>query len=411
MNILTPCWLTGLNRAWRLLMLLALLAGCQGAADDAPLPTLVDLDTMATESAATAFAIASPTFTPLPSTWTPSPLPTETPTDPALLPTPTPEGFRTLGTLYYIFNNDAIVELAADGSFEDLLPIPHIGQGVSDLAAAPDGQRLAYVAPAGENIREIYLTNRKGTNTAQLSRLGYARVFNLIWQPDGGALAFLAAQTADAPLAIYLINADGTGQRAAGPVVSDRLRDLVWNAAGDRLLYSDEAIYALNPVTGVVSPPLTAATGFGPDYGLAHSPSAPRLHYLKSQRDLDTGRSGGVPAIIDTISVDTPANELRGARVFYDLLRFSPDGAYLLLVDGGTVTVQSLALGSSSTILRDVQTAPQPVFSPDTELIAYVDLDASGVQQIFTIPRAGGAPTQITFHQDGTISALNWVAG
>jgi len=391
------------------LCLLALTA-CQPEAL-APTPTLFDLDAAATEIAATTAAVASPTPRSLPPTWTPSPAPTITATDVALAPTFTPEGFNAAGTIYYIFNGDAIVKLVADGSFEELIPIPHIGMDLSELTLSPDGQSLAYVAPGSGSAREIYITNREGDDTKQISKLGFARIESLAWRPDGSSLAFLASQAPDTPLDIYIVSADGTGQRPLTQRASPDLRDLAWNRAGDKLFFSDGTIFALDLATAAVSQPLTSLTGFGPDFGLIYSPTTDDLYYFKPFRDFDTSETFNILSHIRAASITETPTELQGMKLPADYLRFSPDGKFLLVATHDTVWVQNQDFNTAVQIVSTTSLPPIPVFNPTGEQVAYVNHDSSGIPQIFTLSRQGEGVKQITSHQEGTISDLIWVEG
>lgn len=393
---------------------LVLTAACTPTADNVALPTLADFNAAVTvEPETTAEVTSAPASTrELPPTWTPSPPPTVPPTDAADVPTAAPANYRPLGTLYYIFNNDAIVELAADGSFEELLPIPHIGQNITGLALSPDQTELVYVAPGAGSAREIYATDRTGSSTRQVTQLGFAQVAPPVWNPDGTTLAFLAAQGDEFPFGIYSIRRDGAGQRSVTPFTGLQLSDLVWSNTGEKLFFAyDGAVHGLNVAAGEVTPPLTVPTGFGPDHALAHSPTTNRIYYLKAQRDMNTGETGGILAFFDSARNEIPASELRSAQVFYDSLRFSTDGDYLLLTRNGDITVQNQTFGSSILLVSGGQVDPRPVMSPDSAMVAFVDHDANGVEQIFTVSRQGGPPTQITFHQEGTINNLTWAAG
>ena len=392
------------------LLIFLVLVGCQQATETVELPTAANLDAISTDRAATSMAIASPTRRPLPPTFTPLPSITPLPTDPASVPTPTPEGFRAAGTLYYIFNDDAIVELAADGSFEDLLPISQIGQQISGLALSPDDRWLAFVAPGAGSAREVFVTDRKGGNTHQLSQLGFSEVERPVWSPDSRSLAFIAAQQPGAPRGIYMAFADGSGQRTLLQMPTTELRDLAWNEDGSRLFFSDHVIFSLDIATQRVSNPLTEFGGFGPDFSLAHSPVEPTLWYLKPYTDLSTGQRGGLLYFMDTQNVDK-TDELPGAKLYVNSLTYSRDGDYLLIADDTRVWVQVQVLQTASMILQDLPLPPRPVFSPDAGQVAYISQDDLGMQQIYKIDRSGGNSTQVTFHQEGTISEMVWAAG
>jgi Tol biopolymer transport system component len=393
------------------LAILLLLAGCQPAADEQVLPTAADLNMLATDDAATAAVLASPTRRPLPPTFTPSPPPSATPFDPAILPTPTPEGFRAAGTIYFVFNGNSIVELAADRSFEDLLPIPHIGQPITGLALSPDDNWLAYVAPGAGSAFEVYITDRKGINTRRVSELGFGVMLPPVWKSDSSALAFVAAQSPEAPRSIYLVNADGSGQRPLVQLPSLELRDIAWSSDGNWLFFSNPELYAVNVVTGEITGALTQFTGYGPDFSPVHSPTRPELYYLKPRANLETGQRGGVLSFIITSDLPDVSGERRGAQLYVDKLTFSRDGNFLLIADEQGIWVQDQTNLTTPQILADAPAAPRPAFSPDAEQVAFVGLDALGAEQVFVMSRRGEAATQLTFHQEGAINDLQWAAG
>ncbi len=387
------------------------LAGCQTASQEMVLPTAADLNMLATDDAATAAALASPTRQPLPPTFTPSPLPSATPTNPADVPTATPEGFRMEGTIFYIFNDNAIVELAADGTFEDLLPIPQIGQLISGLALSPDDTQLAYIAPGAGSARELFVTNRQGTSARQVSQLGFGVMQQPVWSPDGRTLAFIAAQSPEAPRGIYLVNADGSGQRSLVQLPTLELRDPAWSADGNWLFFSNQTLFAVNVATGALTDSLTQFTGYGPDFNPVHSPTDPELYYLKTRSNLDTGQRGGLLSFILTSGLPEVPDERGGAELYVDSLAYSRSGDFLLIASENSVWVQDQTNLTAPRILQDLPVPPRPALSPNAEQVAYVTLDSLGVEQIFTLDRRGGPATQRTFHQEGTIRDLQWAAG
>ena len=400
-----------LHKGWMIVWLIVVLVGCQPSSDSLVLPTAADMNMLATNESATAMAIASPTRQPLPPTFTPSPLPSATATDPASVPTTTPEGFRANGTIYYIFNGNSIVELSADRSFEDLLPIPQIGQEITGLSSSPDDTRLAYTAPGSGSARELYITDRKGTNSRQVSQLGFGIMQPPVWKPDSSALAFIAAQGPESPRGIYVVNADGSGQRLVLQLPSLEMRDLAWSMDGNWLFYSIETIFAVNVASGAPTETLTHVTGYGPDVAPVHNPVKAELYYLKGGYDRNTGQSGGVLASFDTSAMPTVTFEREGAPLYVDQLEFSRNGNYLLISGNEGVWVQDQASLISPKIVQGSQVPPRPTFNPDGEQVAYINLDALGIPQIFLIGRQGDNMTQITFHQEGTISDLEWAAG
>ncbi len=385
------------------------LIGCQPAAAPSAPPTLADLNALTTRDAATAAALATPTRTPLPPTWTPPPGPTATATPTP--PIPTPEGFRAQGTLYYIFEGRTVIELTPDGAFTDLLPLPQVWDSVTDLGLSPDSTTLSFVAPGSGSARELYTLDRHTLAYRQLSALGYASLLRPTWRPGGSEIAFLAAQSPDMAHDIYSAALDTQGQRLIWPAQGAALRDLAWNTDGALLFFSAGEIYALDMAAGTVSPPLTAVTGFGPDYALAHSPVDAALYYLKPFRDVQTGAAGGRPYRISTADVSAAPVEQKVGDGFMERLVFSADGAFLALAGAADVWVRELAFNTAVQVVSGAAHPPQPALSPDGQQLAYIDLDPAGVPQVFVVDRLGGAPRQITTHTYGTVSDLVWAAG
>ena len=343
-------------------------------------------------------AIASPTRRPLPPTFTPSPTVTPIPIDPASLPTATPVGFRADGTLFYLFNNDAIIELAGNGSFEDLLPIPHIGQHLTGLALAPNDTQLAYVAPGAGSAREVYIVNRDGSNSRQVSQLGFAEVHPPVWRPDGGAIAFIAAQSDNAPMGIYVVDINTGNQQRLLELPIRELRDLAWDRTGSRLFFSNETLFVIDATTGAASNSLTWFTGFGPDFSPVHSPTSSELYYLKMMGNLDTGQRGGVLSFFTTDALTEPMLERPGAELYVSSLEYSRDGAYLLIASDKAIWVQDQSLQTATQIIDNMPVAPRPTLRPDAEQVAFIGHDERGVEQIYRMDRRGEQVVQLTFH-------------
>jgi tricorn protease-like protein len=189
------------------------------------------------------------------------------------------------------------------------------------------------------------------------------------------------------------------------------LRDLSWGQEDEWLFFSDNQIFAMDAFTGELLPPLTQLTGFGPDFSPVHNPIQAELYYLKTRQDLDTGIRGGVLSHIVTDDLPDFDIERPGAALYIDELEYNPDGAFLLAASQRGIWVQTQAMQTATQIVSDLGVPPQPTFSPDSTWIAYVDTDELGVPQIFVIDRRGGDSTQITFHQEGTITDLVWLVG
>lgn len=406
-----------------LIIAAAALASCQPTGQ-AVIPTAFDLNAIATQDAATAAAHATanaPTATPtrsiptLPPTFTPTIPPTATPPEAGALPSPTPPGFSAAGTIYYIFNGDSIAALAGDGSREELIAV---GGPYTDLVASPDGELLLYVAPVGP-AREVFVISRDGTYVQQVSCIGLAHVVHPTWSPDGQFVAFAAAPAPGAALNVYVAGVFGanncpTGnqQRFVALVSNPNGGYPAWSADGSKLFYSDGPVHGIELATNT-DYALTEPSGFGPDYALTHTPVGSWLAYLRANRDLETGQTGGQLFYFDTRNIRGAVLEQGGANYFAQELRWSADGEYLLVMTGNSILVFSPDSGSSLPLVAGTVFLPEAAFSPDSQQVAYVSAGSGDttVPQVFTIDRTGGTPRQLTTHTEGTINSLNWLEG
>jgi hypothetical protein len=400
-------------------IILSLLAACQPELTQQALPTSLDLNAISTSTAAAQTAQAATLIaqTPptLPPTWTASPpaspLPTETPTQ---LATATPPGLNVGGTIYFIFNGDSIAMLPGDGSNEQLIVV---GGAPADLTLSPDGTLLAYVADGAGSAREVFIANHDGSYIQQVSCLGFSRVLQPTWSHDSQQLAFLASQTPAGPMDIYVAGIVGSGQCPAGnrqrqltQLASQTLRDPTWNANGEWVFFSNGPVLAVNVNNGETLPPLTMATGFGPDFSLAHHPRTDELYYLKSDANMDNGRTGGTLAQLNTSEIGPDMTEVRGAELFATQIEWNADGGYLLITADNDVLLLGKEAGTSVRVVQSSRFPPQPAISPDAQYVAYVNagLENPAVPQIYVVDRLGESPAQITHHGEGTIDDLVW---
>lgn len=393
------------------LVFISIAAACQTRrSDDITLPTVVDLDSAATDAAATASAL-NPSRPTLPPTWTPSDTPTIAPTDVTATSTLTPEGYRAQGTIYYIYNSDSISELATDGTFEDLVPVPQTGSSITDLELSPDQRLLAYVGAGLGSGREIYTVDRKTLAVQQVSQLGFARVSDIAWRPDNAGLAFLASQAPDSPFDIYYVSLDRSEQRALTQMRSLDLQGLAWSPDGSKLFFSNGPIFGLDIASGETYE-LTTPSGFGPDFSPAHSPIGNELFFLSSAQDIDKRLSGGTVSSIDVGHLAEPSSAKYGAELYARSIRWSMDGQYLVIAIENGVYLQN-TFGFATPVVRNTRFSPHPTISPDSEHVAYVDggREDNNIPQIFIVDRLGADRTQVTHHPEGTITNLVWAAG
>lgn len=420
-------------RRWILLcwiLLLGALAACQPQAPE--LPTLVSLDAVSTDTAATAQMLgATETVvsvtqtavatlnrpTALPPTWTVAPPPTQPPTA-AVSERPTDVPLAVPGTIFYVFNGDSIAALKADMSDERLI---HVGDAPAELTLSPDGKFLAFTAQGSGSAREVFITSLDGSYNQQVSCLGFARVTAPAWSPDSLTLAFAGSQTPDGPLGIYAAGVIGSGQcpegnnqRLLGQTDQVQMSDMTWNNDGSQLFITAGDLFAYDVAKNLFLPPQVNATGYGPNYSVAYRPNSNALFFLKTVYDRNLGKNGGVVFQTDTTRLgDEPLQPQRGISLGAEQIRWSTDGKLLLVTTSQDIYVQRIDINSASQVLKGGNFFPQPVFSPDGEWIAYVDggADVITVPQIYLVDRKGENRKQISFHKEGTITDLNWYAG
>lgn len=405
-----------LFRAFAILLML-MVAAC-GTNEEVVLPTLIDGTAIALNETATATAqialVASQQPPTLPPTWTPSPEPTIEPTiEVVQQATPTP--VTGSGFIYYIFNGDSVARLAADGSGEQLILV---GGAPSDLTLSPDGTLLAYVMQGNGSAREVFVSSLDGTYTQQVSCLGYARVLAPTWKPDSQEVVFAASQTSDGALGVYVAGIAGSGQcptgnnqRLVAQLDVNRLGNFTWNPDGTLVFFDSDVIYGIDIVNGQLYPPLTQLTGYGPDSAPAHNPRDFRLLYVKSQYDeREEERIGAVFQVNVADISQPPLQEQPHTALNAVSLRWSLDGSLLAIAVPQGVWVQNQRTNTSIEVARNTNFFPQPVFSPDGNFVAYVDGGTTDItiQQIFTVGSNGQGTRQITTHQEGTITYLNW---
>jgi Tol biopolymer transport system component len=111
--------------------------------------------------------------------------------------------------LFSVFANDAsrLYSIDPDGkNRREIARIP--GRG---LAPSPDGKRLVYMS-GGWTAMRLMLSSPDGSNAKQIND-GTSIAWNVHWSPDGKRLAFTSRPDSKDSLAVFVMNADGSGRR------------------------------------------------------------------------------------------------------------------------------------------------------------------------------------------------------
>lgn len=409
------------------IMIFALI-GCQQNKENPPLPTAIDLSIQATNDASlTQTAMENlPTATlrsglpTLPPTYTPTSQPTPTREEPTITPTPTPSGYSVSGFIYYIFNSNSIMKLAADGSSETPIFTIPVGQTISDLVLSPDQSLLAYVAPGNGSAKEVYVINLDGSYRQQVSCLGLGMVSSPAWSPDSARIAFYAAQSPGMPPAVYSAGWEGSGncpvdnnQRQITTTQSPVTGGLAYGFDGSFLFLADIEIYALDIQSETLSPALTSNLGFGPDSSFHINPAdGTQLGYVRANSNSTQQMQLGELVVINISQRNGLAQVVREFNASIYDFQWSSDGEQVVTSGANNVTLINPVTLNSLEIATETIKQPDAIFSPDDSQVAYIDSNSAlpTIPQIFVANSDGtGDPVQITNYVDGSISDLNWV--
>ena len=136
-------------------------------------------------------------------------------------------------------NHDASASASADASAssgtasaEPSAPAGHVAEGLA-IAKAPN---------ADNPLTEIFIVQADG-ELRQVTGLGLGQSMGAarpVWSPDGERIAFGPSVLGGGAFpAVYVVNADGTGQRLIQQLDAEEFSTPSWSPNGRRLLYSD----------------------------------------------------------------------------------------------------------------------------------------------------------------------------
>ncbi len=392
--------------------LLVALSACQSSQ---VLPTVVNVQGVQTAAAQTQVARPTATATPtklnqLPPTFTPTPSETAQ-------ATVTPVPLRSAGRIYYLYNDDSIATVNANGTDNAIVVTLGVGKSISEYAVSPDHTRLAFVAPGAGSGREVYTSDISGANVQKLSCLGFSDVRSLVWTPDGQQILFFAAPAAGASGDIYIMQStngqgcpNGNSQRVLAPLQAVDFRAMTLNRSGSLLFYAGggTSIYIWDMQTNA----RYLASGepaYGPDSFPRQNPATDTLAFL---RQSGSGSQTAGNLILLTDSTRAPAAPSQSAGEPYEALdlRWSQDGSLLLMMKAAGILVFDTSENSLIPLPLTGLRLPEAA-AANRSAIAYTAYDAKNVIQIYIYDLAQEKPRQVTTNPDGTIRSITWVEG
>ena len=251
-----------------------------------------------------------------------------------------------------------------------------------------DGATIAY-----ERSFSIYVVKSNGTDRELLVK----NASDPVWAPNDGKLLFTRYRV-DSDVAIFSINADGTGQKE---LTSSWInRDPAWSANGSKIVFVRDAdlpqLWTMNP-DGSGKARLTHATG--------KEDGTPKISSDATQVVFTRIKSYGNRCLYRTdilvINVDTgrTRNLTKTCRRRERSPQWSPNGSKILFTRRASGSTQIFTMKSDGTGVRRLTDSPNgnhtPVWSPDGSMIAFVSA-RDGNPELYFMNSNGANETRLT---------------
>jgi Tol biopolymer transport system component len=287
---------------------------------------------------------------------------------------------------------------------------------------SPDSSRVLYVADQDtDTVQEIYSVPSTGGAAVKLNGPlvagGNVSTNGLAFSPDSSRVLYVADQDTDTVQEIYSVpSAGGAAVKLNGPLVAGGgvfFLGQQFSPDGSRVLYfADQDTDTVNEIYSVPSTGGTPVKLNGPlvaggnvsTSGLAFSPDSSRVLYLADQDTDFVDEIYSVPSA-GGAAVKLNGPLVAGGDVSGTGLQFSPDGSLVLyLADQDTDFVNEIysvpSAGGAATKLNGPLVAGGDVlfqqFSPDSSRVFYgADQETDNVNEIYSVPSAGGTAVKL----------------
>ncbi|MGX7952162.1 S41 family peptidase [Tsuneonella sp. HG249] len=277
---------------------------------------------------------------------------------------------------------------------------------------SPDGSTIAYMSDQ-DGTENLWQIDASGGAARQLTRFTDGRLLFPQAAADGSAIVF------ERNFGIWRYDNDsGTGAPVeitlrgapAGPstqnVVVDSFDQISVAPDGKKLaLVGRGELFGLPTKDGTTERLTSAPTAEGQ---ATWSPDSKRLLYVGERGTQQLLFEYDAAARKDT---QLTASGIAAAPVY------SPDGKSAVYIRdrrelrlvtlpraGGPAAEKTLFTGQ----IDPNWTSTPPVWSPDGQYVAFVDVDAKSFANVFVVPAAGGAARQVTFLANGQTAGLAW---
>ncbi|HXW05943.1 MAG TPA: winged helix-turn-helix domain-containing protein [Vicinamibacterales bacterium] len=233
--------------------------------------------------------------------------------------------------------------------------VRRIARGPFVACWSPDSSAIAI---AWFQARKLRIVDRLGAELGTLNLAGInGWIWDLDWSAAAGRLLFVANDEQRRP-AIWTIRPDGTGQNKVLTADSE-IRAARWSPSGNDIYYSR----LVNQTVSIYKAP--------------------------ADSDPDAGAEGDGPLLSGLDTDGAFALSADGARLVYAR---SPYHSNLWIVEADAAT----GLATNRQLTQGTSLVERPRVSPDGQWIVF-NMGYESRAELYTIPTAGGAPTQLTF--------------